>query len=167
MVDSEALESESFHEVQPLYFASAIGYRLQPNSEISLREISWRRERDSNSRRTSRPSTVFKTAALNHSAIPPRKSFVCRQPHLSCGNQQNHRNTNTAFDRSQKDLKRIQEFRIGELRILELQSKKFRINELGDCELSLQFPYSSIPEFLNSSIQDLTIFSLITRMVSA
>jgi hypothetical protein len=37
----------------------------------------WRRERDSNPR-TFR-STVFKTAALNHSAIPPRGNLAQRE----------------------------------------------------------------------------------------
>ena len=37
--------------------------------------VAWRRERDSNPRIFR--STVFKTAALNHSAIPPVRRFKC------------------------------------------------------------------------------------------
>ena len=57
-----------------------------------------------NPRNPDRGSTVFKTAALNPSAIPPVLE----------------RQYNTGPARSQKILKRIQEFRILELRIREL-----------------------------------------------
>jgi hypothetical protein len=43
-----------------------------PSERANVIQKIWRRERDSNPRSRSRGITVFKTAAFNHSAIPPR-----------------------------------------------------------------------------------------------
>ena len=56
----------------PLHFAAA-GFVPR-----AARNEAWRRGRDSNPRRADRPSTVFKTVALNHSATPPYKSGAFR-----------------------------------------------------------------------------------------
>ena len=60
----------------PSFFARNLNFakkRRPPESSLRFLFLIWRRERDSNSR--SLRSTVFKTAAFDHSAIPPHTRY--------------------------------------------------------------------------------------------